>query len=138
MNRDFYITDNFSKEEYDSLLVGDEKMKTKLDGQLNMAYYIKKYKHNDIILVLYKSWIINGTGSTSAVFTGDYDNLRQSKGYNPYDGIVYLNKIIKIKDDDYRGIWMNIETEMYSYQTSESRKNYIEYTRKFKLERILN
>lgn len=137
MNRDFYITDNFNKEEYDSLLVGDEKMKTKLDGQLNMAYYIKKYKHNDTILVLYKTWDIDGSGSTSAIFTGDYDNLREPKAYRSYDGIVYLNKIIKIKDY-YFGCWMNIETKKEMYQTSESRKNYVEYTRKFKLERILN
>ena len=137
MNRDFYITNNFDKEEYDSLLIGDEKTKTKLDGILNMAYYIKKYKHDDIILVLYKSWIIDGSGSTSAIFTGDYDNLREPKGYTPYDGIKYLNKIIKLKNI-YMGFWMDIETEIESFQTSESRKDYIRYTRKFKLERILN
>ena len=138
MNRDFYITDNFDKEEYDSLSVGDEKIKTKIDGLLKMTYYIKKYKHNDIVLVLYKNWIIDGSGTTSAIFTGDYDNLREPKGYHSYvDGIVYLNKIIK-SEKSYFGCWMNIETEKAIYQTYESRKNYIDYIRKFKLERILN
>jgi hypothetical protein len=145
-DRDFYITDSFKKEEYDLLPVGGSITKTKQykDSSMKMCYKIKKYKHNENILVHYQSWIVDGSGSTAAIFTGSYDNLQEPKGYSwNYDNLVYFDKIVKEESRNgysYYGNWLYIDTNELAYSTSEEKEDYEkqQHIRQQKLKRITN
>lgn len=114
MNRSFYITDNFTKEEYDLLAIDQELSKiTTVDyaPSLELKTSITKYKHKNKILTKYSSYIINGTGSTTALFYGKYDKLFETRKYSFdfYHNIVFSDKIIKQKELYYYN-WRYIDT----------------------------
>lgn len=85
---------------------------------IKIANRIKKIKHKENILVHYQSWIVDGSGSTSALFTGSYDELQDVENYRiGFIGkVVYLDKIAKEDvngETIYLGVWLDIETNEY-------------------------